>query len=117
VVEDFWNCFRRHDVRRFVIRMCAGYQGTLPMLPEEYRRITAPTLALWGERDAHFPPVHAWRLREQVPNAEVTVVDGGEHWLPLHMPAAFAAAVSGFLGKWIIPRSVSTKDTMDTEKK
>ena len=97
VLKDFWNCFRRDEVRRFVIRMCAGYQGTLRMLPEEYGRIAAPTLALWGERDAHFPPVHARRLSEQVRNAEVTILDGGEHWMPLHLPAAFAAAVRGFL--------------------
>jgi len=97
VLDDFWNCFARGDVRRFIIRMCAGYQGTLPMLPAEYRRIAAPTLALWGERDAHFPPVHALRLSEQVRNGQVKVIDGGEHWMPLHLPDEFAAAVSGFL--------------------
>jgi pimeloyl-ACP methyl ester carboxylesterase len=97
VLEDFWNCFRRAEVRQFVVRMCAGYQGTLPMLAEDYRRIAVPTLALWGERDAHFPPVHAFRLREQVRNAEVTVIDKGEHWMPLHLPAEFAGAVRSFL--------------------
>jgi pimeloyl-ACP methyl ester carboxylesterase len=97
VLNDFWTCFRRDEVRRFVIRMCAGYQGTLRMLPEEYKRIAVPTLALWGERDAHFPPTHARRLNEQVRNAQVTVIDGGEHWMPLHMPDEFAAAVRGFL--------------------
>jgi pimeloyl-ACP methyl ester carboxylesterase len=97
VREDFWDCFRRDDVRRFVIRMCAGYQGSLPKLPEGYRRIKVPTLALWGERDAHFPPVHAVRLGDQVRGSKITVMNGGWHWLPLQMPSEFAEAVRGFL--------------------
>ena len=97
VREDFWRCFRDREVRRFIIRMCAGYQGTLPRLPQEYARISVPTLALWGERDAHFPPVHAVRLGEQVRGAVVTIVPGGEHWLPLQMPGEFARAVRAFL--------------------
>ena len=98
VLADFWECFRRDDVRRFIIRMCAGYQGVLPLLPEEYRRIEVPTLALWGERDAHFPPLHAVRLGEQVRGSKVTIINGGWHWLPLQRPVEFAEAVRGFIG-------------------
>jgi pimeloyl-ACP methyl ester carboxylesterase len=97
VREDFWSCFRRDEVRRFVVRMCAGYQGALPKLPAEYGRITVPTLALWGEDDGHFPSVHAFRLGEQVRGASVTVLGGGTHWLPLHMPDKFADSVRSFL--------------------
>ena len=97
VLDDFWNGFRRGDVRRFIIRMCAGYQGVLPRLVEEYRRIEVPTLALWGEADAHFPPVHAARLGEQVRGSKVTVIGGGWHWLPLQMPVEFADAIRSFL--------------------
>jgi len=32
--HDLWESFRRESVRSFVARMCAGYQGTLPRLPE-----------------------------------------------------------------------------------
>ena len=85
VREDFWTYFRRRDVRDFIVRMCAGYQGTLPMLQEEYARITAPTLCLWGENDRHFPPEHAITTPE--------IIEGGEHWLPLQMPNEFARHV------------------------
>ncbi len=97
VRKDLWRGFRDKDVRRFIIRMCAGYQGTLPRLQQEYARISVPTLALWGEHDAHFPSVHAVRLREQVPHAVVKIVPGGEHWLPLQMPVEFAHDVRAFL--------------------
>jgi len=97
VLGDFWRCFHRADVRQFVIRMCAGYQGVLPRLGEEYRRIEVPTLALWGEADAHFPVVHAERLGEQVRGSKVTIIAGGWHWLPLQMPVEFADAIRSFL--------------------
>jgi pimeloyl-ACP methyl ester carboxylesterase len=97
VREDFWRCFRDPAVRRFIVRMCAGYQGTLPRLPQEYARISAPLLALWGERDQHFPPVHAVRLGEHVRHAVVKIIPGGEHWLPLQLPIQFAHEVRTFL--------------------
>jgi pimeloyl-ACP methyl ester carboxylesterase len=98
VVQDFWDCFRRDDVREFVVRMCAGYQGALPRLREEYQRIEVPTLALWGERDVHFPPIHAVRLGEQLSTSKVTIIDDGTHWLPLQKPVEFAAEVRSFIG-------------------
>jgi pimeloyl-ACP methyl ester carboxylesterase len=97
VEQDFWDCFRRNDVRQFIVRMCAGYQGALPRLREEYRRIEVPTLALWGEQDVHFPPIHAVRLREQVRGSKVTIIDGGTHWLPLQRPVEFAAEIRSFI--------------------
>jgi len=33
--RDLWECFAAREVRRFVVRMCAGYQGTLPKLGEQ----------------------------------------------------------------------------------
>src|SRR5262249_42124912 len=56
---DLWQSFCQPAVRAFIAKMCAGYQGTLPKLPDLYRQIRCPTLVLWGERDQHFPPVHA----------------------------------------------------------
>ncbi len=87
--EDFWTYFRRPEVRKFIVRMCAGYQGTLPKLQDEYSRILAPTLCLWGAKDAHFPPVHA------LPGT-LHSIEGGQHWLPLQMPERFAAAIRAF---------------------
>jgi len=97
VVQDFQDCFRENAVRQFIVRMCAGYQGALPRLVEEYRRIEVPTLALWGDRDVHFPPIHGVRLGEHVRGSKVRIIEGGTHWLPLQKPAEFAAEVRSFL--------------------
>lgn len=72
-------------------------EGTLPRLVDEYARISVPTLALWGARDAHFPPEHARRLLGHVPHATLDVIDEGQHWLPLQMPDEFAAIVGKFV--------------------
>ena len=92
VREDFWECFRRRDVRDYIVRMCAGYEGTLPRLPAEYERITVPALAIWGTDDRHFPAVHAQRLA----HAALRTIDGG-HWLPLQKSEEFATIVSRFV--------------------
>lgn len=78
---DLWEHFQRDAVRQFVIRMCAGYQATLPRLPDLYRRITAPTLALWAEHDKHFPPIHAQRLQGDIAQAQLSIVPDAEHWM------------------------------------
>lgn len=78
---DLWQAFRRAEVRKFLVRMCAGYQGTLPRLEKLYPQITCPTLALWGERDRHFPPVHAERLHSLIAGSRLEVIPGAEHWM------------------------------------
>jgi pimeloyl-ACP methyl ester carboxylesterase len=30
--DDLWECFRQRKVRHFVVRLCAGYQGSLPKI-------------------------------------------------------------------------------------
>ncbi|MEX2120907.1 MAG: alpha/beta hydrolase [Pirellulales bacterium] len=94
---DLWNAFRRHAVRRFISKMCAGYQGTLPSLPALYRQIGCPTMALWGEADAHFPPVHALRLGQSVPGAQVSLIPGAHHWMAWYMADIVAERVTTFL--------------------
>jgi len=31
---DLWECFQQREVRHFVVRLCAGYQGSLPKLQQ-----------------------------------------------------------------------------------
>jgi pimeloyl-ACP methyl ester carboxylesterase len=95
---DLWRCFRRPEVRAFVAKMCAGYQGTLPKLAPLYAEITCPTLALWGERDRHFPPPHGRRLHQAVKDARLRILPGAEHWMAWHAAEAVAAEIEGFVG-------------------
>jgi len=65
-------------------------------LSRRLHRIKAPTLLVWGRDDRIVPPLYAEAFRQQIPNGEVTLLDGG-HMLPLEEGAALAAAVLAFL--------------------
>jgi pimeloyl-ACP methyl ester carboxylesterase len=81
---DLWRGFNSPATRKFIVRMCAGYQGSLPRLPGVYSRITCPTLLLWGERDRHFPPAHARKLQEVISGSILSIIPGAEHWMAWH---------------------------------
>ena len=115
IEEDFWEHFRRREVRRFLSRMCAGYQGLLPRLPAYYEKIRCPVLVLWGERERHFPLAHAHRLQELVPSSELVVVSSGEHWMAWTRAAEVARCVRRFLdrpARTQAPVGGSTEQTM-----
>lgn len=94
---DLWDSFRRPEVRRFISRLCAGYEGTLARLPELYAQVRCPTLVLWGERDKHFPPAHARRLHRMIAGSRLEILAGAEHWMPWHMADEVADRVRGFV--------------------
>jgi pimeloyl-ACP methyl ester carboxylesterase len=94
---DLWESFKRPEVRKFIIRMCAGYQGILPRLPELYSRIVCPTLLLWGETDAHFPPVHAEQLHELIAGSELQIMPGAEHWMAWYTADKVAEHIRAFI--------------------
>jgi pimeloyl-ACP methyl ester carboxylesterase len=96
---DLWRCFRRPEVRAFVARMCAGYQGTLRRLAPLYAEVACPTLVLWGERDRHFPPAHARGLHAAVPGSRLRILPGAEHWMAWYAAEAVAAEIAAFLAE------------------
>ncbi len=97
VRADFWGAFRCPGVRAFLAKMCAGYQGTLPRLPELYRTISCPTLILWAGRDRHFPTAQAERLHAVIPQSVLQILPDAEHWMPWHAAAAVADRIGPFL--------------------
>lgn len=94
---DFWEHFRRGEVRRFISRMCGGYQGFLPRLPHYYEKVRRPTLVLWGERDHHFPRSHGERLAELVPQAALELIGEAGHWMVWSHAERVASAIERFL--------------------
>jgi pimeloyl-ACP methyl ester carboxylesterase len=93
-----WESFERPEVRRFVVRMCAGYQGTLPRLKQLYPTIRTPSLFLWADGDKHFPLAHAKKLAEIVPGAKLEIVPRAGHWMTLNLAEEVSARILRFLG-------------------
>lgn len=95
--KDLWESFERPGVRKFVVRMCAGYQGSLPRLKELYPLLRTPALFLWAERDQHFPVAHAKKLAEMVPGAKLEVIPRAGHWMALNLAGEVGARTLRFL--------------------
>jgi pimeloyl-ACP methyl ester carboxylesterase len=97
--RDLWESFQRPEVRKYVVRMCAGYQGTLPRLKQLYSSIKRPSLFLWAEGDKHFPLAHAKVLSEMVRGSELQMIPEGEHWMALDRAEEVSLRILGFLGR------------------
>ena len=70
----------------------------------EIGAIACPTLVVWGEEDAAFPPKRATALGEALGGAPVVVLPDAGHVCNLEQPAAFERAVDDFLAAHPCPR-------------
>jgi pimeloyl-ACP methyl ester carboxylesterase len=59
--------------------------------------IDVRTIVLWGDRDPLFPIEWAESVPESFTDAELRVLPGAGHFVPLEAPEAFADAVTAFL--------------------
>ncbi|KJS63436.1 alpha/beta fold hydrolase [Streptomyces rubellomurinus] len=81
-----------------LLRASTGFRRRLPLATtltdDELRAVSAPVLALLGERSAlHDAPSTAERLHRLLPAAEIHTVPGAGHSLTTDDPAAVLAAV------------------------
>jgi pimeloyl-ACP methyl ester carboxylesterase len=95
--DDFRTAFWKPAVRRFVSRMCAGYQGTLHKLPALYEQIDCPALVLWAEHDKHFPLIQAHRLHQAIRGSHLKIISGGTHWMMERQAGDVADAITGWM--------------------
>jgi len=68
-----------------------------PKLPRHLRRVTAPTLVLWGRQDKLIPQAHGEYYAQNLPDARLTVFEQCGHMLPYEQTDQFVQAVSEFL--------------------
>ena len=68
---------------------------TLGRLPQ----LRLPTLVIAGAADAGTPPAMAQAIAQAVPDAQLVVLQGAAHLSVLEQPAAFEAALRGFLAR------------------
>jgi pimeloyl-ACP methyl ester carboxylesterase len=64
-----------------------------PLLPS----IAVPTLVIVGAEDTMSPPSEALRMHAAIPGSTLVEIPGAGHLSNLEHPAAFTAAVSGFV--------------------
>ena len=61
--------------------------------------IRAPTLVLTGRHDLYGPPSQAARMQSAIPDSELVVFAESAHYPFAEEPAAFQAAVRGWLAR------------------
>jgi pimeloyl-ACP methyl ester carboxylesterase len=67
-----------------------------PRLPQHLRRVTAPTLVLWGQHDKLIPVAHGEYYAKHLPNARLETLDCG-HMLPFEKTSEFVERTVKFL--------------------
>ena len=58
--------------------------------------ITVPTLIIAGERDTLTPPFLSQSMAAQIPNAELFIVPGGTHVVPIEQPEVVGERIASF---------------------
>jgi 3-oxoadipate enol-lactonase len=64
-------------------------------------RIRVPALVLAGSKDTNAPAAMMARMAERIPGAAYVCLEGAGHLAPLERPAAFNAALDGFLAEQV----------------
>jgi 3-oxoadipate enol-lactonase len=90
--------FRRRVVSSDAVgyASCCNAVGTVDTTAR-LGEIKAPTLVIAGELDQGTPLAMSQTLQQGIPNASLTVLSEASHLSAIEQPAAFAAAVGGFI--------------------
>jgi len=70
-----------------------------PQLRHWLRRVSVPTLVLWGASDRIVTPEYGRRYAELIPGARFALMDKAGHHPELEQPKAFIDEVARFLGQ------------------
>lgn len=69
-----------------------------PQLKRWLRRVTRPTLVLWGANDGIVSPAYGRAYSALIPGARFELIAGAGHYPEIEQPEAFADRVAAFLG-------------------
>lgn len=95
IVQQGWMEQIKTDPRVRYFDLVACQQVDLRSRLAEIR---TPTLILTGQDDTTTPVAQSEELRDQIPGAQLTVVQDAGHWLPIEKPQAACDAIQTFLG-------------------
>ncbi|MBL7826745.1 MAG: alpha/beta hydrolase [Saprospiraceae bacterium] len=75
----------------------ASVRDNRPPVSELVKKITAPTLIIWGAEDALISPQHAYEFHQQVPRSDLRIYPNTGHWPQEENPSQTVSDVKAFL--------------------
>lgn len=66
-------------------------------LEEDARKITVPSLLIWGEKDTETPLSEAYTLHERIPESQLEVISNTGHFVFQEQPRLVAEKIRNFL--------------------
>lgn len=66
-------------------------------LTNDAKKVTQPTLLIWGEEDNETPLRQAHVLNKQIKNSQLEILEGGGHFVFLDLPLRTLGAIKHFL--------------------
>jgi pimeloyl-ACP methyl ester carboxylesterase len=66
--------------------------------------LQVPTLVVGGTADLFLPAASVEAMARDIPAAELCLLDGATHYLPVEFPGELAARVDRFLAERVLPR-------------
>lgn len=65
--------------------------------PEDFAKITSPTLIITGDRDEAIPLEQSLHMYQQISKAELTILPNANHFVVVEQPAKFTTPVIEFM--------------------
>lgn len=96
--DEFFTNLERENGKRVFVEYFNGWSSAeFEETEKRYRSLEVPTLILWGENDAFFPPAQAEHLHADVRGSQLRVFAGGSHSIIEENAEDVAAEVLRFL--------------------
>ncbi|MGH9934563.1 MAG: alpha/beta fold hydrolase [Nitrososphaerales archaeon] len=94
--RDFVNRMQLPNAKYAFMSSIMGSKGT-PNLSARLEEIDAPTLIVWGEKDALIPVRYARRFQKEVKGSQLAIIKNSGHTPYFERPEAFSDTVLEFL--------------------
>jgi pimeloyl-ACP methyl ester carboxylesterase len=73
------------------------HHDRISALEADYENLVEPCMILTGQRDETFPVSMSYKLRAEIPNAKLKVVEYAKHSVPVEVPVLCAREIRDFL--------------------
>ena len=98
VLDEYWKAFESREARHGWLQLYRSFEmDELAPYQERLAALGVPTLVLWGQEDEFLPVDYARRFAQQIPGAELVLLENVRHFLFEDEPERCAREVVAFL--------------------